>query len=401
MPKLDLTDRFCSTIKTTRNEDYFDAKTTGLGLRVSPSGVKAWSVIFTSPKDGKRSRLSLGHYPATSLARARTLAIEARGKVEAGTDPRDESNPSAVTVGMLAENYIEKHARTIKTGKDLARRLRHDVLPVIGGVKLADLHRRDVHRVLDRIKDRGSPQSAAKAQGDIHSMLKWAIARGDLEHDPMMAMEAPEAANARERFLTEYEIAALWQAWPDVLPAPVVMALKIALVTGQRIGEVTGMMEDEIDLAKATWTIPPERAKNGTQHVVPLSHLALDLIRQARRSGINGRLFPLSSMKIGQQLIRYRERLPVSDWAAHDLRRTVCTHLAKMGFSPLIIGSVVNHRQVTKQGVTLGVYVQYDYAKEKREALDAWAERLTAIVRGDMVADVIHLHRVDRNREAL
>jgi integrase len=397
MPKLDLTDRFCSTIKTDRNEDYFDAKTTGLGLRVSASGVKAWSVIFTSPKDGKRARLSLGHYPATSLARARTLAIEARGKVEAGDDPRDVANPSAVTVGMLIKAYIEKHARTIKTGKDLARRLRVDVLPVIGSVRLADLHRRDVHRALDRIKDRGSPQSAAKAQGDIHSMLKWAIARGDLDHDPMMAMDAPEAANSRERFLIEDEITALWQAWPNVLPALVVLALRFALVTGQRIGEITGMIEEELDLPKAIWTIPAERAKNGSQHVVPLSPMALDLIREARRTAINGRLFPgLNSMKVGQQLIRYRDRLPVSDWAAHDLRRTVCTHLAKMGFSPLIIGSVVNHRQVTKQGVTLGVYVQYDYAREKREALDAWAERLAAIVRGGLVAEVIPMRGVDR-----
>ena len=53
-----------------------------------------------------------------------------------------------------------------------------------------------------------------------------------------------------------------------------------------------------------------------------------------------------------------------------------------MGFSPLVIGSVVNHRQVTKGGVTLGVYVQYDYAKEKREALDMWAARLAGIVAG-------------------
>ena len=79
MPRLDLTDRFCATIKTKKLVDYFDAKTTGLGLRVSPTGVKAWSVMFTIPGSQKRARLSLGSYPATSLARARTLAIEARG----------------------------------------------------------------------------------------------------------------------------------------------------------------------------------------------------------------------------------------------------------------------------------------------------------------------------------
>ena len=146
MPKLDLSDKFIATLKAKKKPvDYFDSKTTGLGLRVSPTGLKASSVMFTLPGTEKRARLSLGSYPATSLATARTKAIEARGKVEGGEDPRVaqiiDAHPVAgadgVTVAMLAENYIAKHGRKIKTGKDLARRLRVDVLPIIGTVKLA------------------------------------------------------------------------------------------------------------------------------------------------------------------------------------------------------------------------------------------------------------------------
>lgn len=398
MPKLDLSDRFIATLKAKKKPvDYFDSKTTGLGLRISPTGLKAWSVMFTLPGTEKRARLSLGTYPATPLATARTKALEARSKVEAGEDPRIEPmlhdgpapEGAAVTVAMLAENYIERHGRQIKTGKDLARRLRVDVLPIIGNVRLADLHRRDVHRVLDAINDRGSPQAAAKAFGDMRAMLKWAVQRGDLDADPMAAMETPEASKPRERFLTEEEIAALWPAFP----APVALALKLALVTGQRIGEVTGITLDEIDFAKALWNLPAERSKNGSAHTVPLSPMALDLIAQARRTAIGDRLFPgLNSMKVGQQLIRYRDRLPVSDWAAHDLRRTVCTHLAMLGVSPLVIGACVNHRGTTKSGVTMSTYVRYDYAKEKREALELWADRLRAIVAGD-AARVIPMNR--------
>ena len=69
--------------------------------------------------------------------------------------------------------------------------------------------------------------------------------------------------------------------------------------------------------------------------------MALAIIKEARSTAINGRLFPgLNSVKVGQQVIRYRDRLPVSDWAAHDLRRSVCTHLAKMGVPTLHIGAV-------------------------------------------------------------
>ena len=77
--------------------------------------------------------------------------------------------------------------------------------------------------------------------GDIRSMIRWAVSRGDLEHDMMQGMKAPGVSPPRERFLTEDEIAALWEAWPTLLPPRVTLALKLALVTGQSIGEITGM----------------------------------------------------------------------------------------------------------------------------------------------------------------
>ena len=195
-------------------------------------------------------------------------------------------------------------------------------------------------------------------------------------------MEEDDGSKARTRFLTEEEIAAVWPAL-SMLKEPVELALKLALVTGQRIGEVCGMTEAELDLPKAVWTIPAERSKNGEAHTVPLSDMALELIAEARSTAINGRLINRSSEAVAQALLYKIGRLPVTGWTAHDLRRTVCTHLAKMGVPPLHIGAVVNHRQVTKSGVTLGVYVQYDYAKEKREALSLWADRLAAIVKGE------------------
>jgi integrase len=381
--RVELTDRFIATIKANTITDFFDAKTKGLSLRVAPTGSKSWAVMYTVPGSDRRARMVLGSYPATSLARARALAMEAHAKVEAGTDPRTEATHGTMTVAMLIDSYVAKHARTIKTGKDLARRLRVEVLPVIGNIRLAELHRRDVQRVLDHINERGSPQSERKVFGDIRSMLKWAVSRGDLEHDKTQGMKAPGISPPRERFLTEEEIAALWEAWPTLLPPRVTLALKLALVTGQRIGEITGMMEDELDRRKGVWTIPASRSKNGSQHVVPLTDMALSIIKEARATAVLGRLFPgLNSVKVGQQVIRYRDRLPVSDWAAHDLRRSVCTHLAKMGVPVLHIGAVANHRQVTKAGVTLSHYVQHDYAKEKREALELWADRLSAIVAG-------------------
>src|SRR5262249_41685328 len=69
-------------------------------------------------------------------------------------------------------------------------------------------------------------------------------------------------------------------------------------------------------------------------------------------------------------------------WTAHDLRRTALTGMAKLGIPPLTLGYIANHRTTTKAGITLGVYVQHQYEKEKREALELWADRLQGIVSG-------------------
>jgi integrase len=245
-------------------------------------------------------------------------------------------------------------------------------------VPLASLHRRDIHRVLDRIKERGSLSMAGRTFTDLRAMLSWAVARGYLENNPAAHMDEAPTAKPRERYLSDEEIAALWPAL-SAFKKPVELALKLALVTGQRIGEVCGISDNELDLAKALWTIPAERSKNGQSHTVPLSEMALELIAETRSGG---RSLSCTPDRIAHVLAYHMQSLPVKEWRAHDLRRTVCTHLAKMGFSPIVIGSVVNHRQVTKAGVTLGTYVQYDYAREKRDALDAWADRLSAIVTG-------------------
>jgi integrase len=260
---------------------------------------------------------------------------------------------------------------------------------------LVELHRRDIHRVLDRIKDRGSPLAAAKAQQDMRTLIRWAIQRGYLDTDPMIGMQAAQKSKPRERFLSEEEIARVWPAL-SILAKPVEQALKLALVTGQRIGEICAMTEDELDIAKATWIIPADKTKNGCRHTVPLTAMAIEIIAEARRGAVNGRLFPtFDSVKLGHALQDARPRLPVSDWAAHDLRRTLCTHLAMMAVSPVTIGAVVNHNTATKAGVTLSTYVRYDFAKEKRQALEMWAERLSAIVAGE-VATVIPMNATIR-----
>ena len=130
-------------------QDYFDTVTRGLVLRVAAGGRKAWCLFYTSPRDGKRARIGLGTYPAVGLAAARAKALEAAGHVVSGNDPRRILKASAaMTVSDLARAYLaDPRKLRLRTVDEIERRLRRDVLPVIGEIRIVELGRRDCQRV--------------------------------------------------------------------------------------------------------------------------------------------------------------------------------------------------------------------------------------------------------------
>ncbi len=287
MPRVELTDRFVSGTKAKNAPvDYFDAKNPGLNLRVTPKGVRTWSVIFTSPKDGKRARLTLGRYPQTPLSRARALAIEARGHVDEGKDPRDvyAARGGAMTVRALIASYLDKHVRpNLRSAKAIERRFTKNVLPIIGNLPLGDLHKREINRVVDPILKRGKPVEAARCFEDVRALFRWGVARGDLDYNPMDGMRKPATSQPRERVLSDAEVKALWAALPTALPRSkaVQRIIKLCLLTAQRVGEVSGMMLPELYIDRRLWKIPGARTKNKHTHVVPLSDLAVEVIEEA------------------------------------------------------------------------------------------------------------------------
>jgi len=291
-----------------------------------------------------------------------------------------------MTAGDLIESYIGKHVSTLKSAARTERRLRVNVLQVIGDVKLAELHRRDINRAIDAIVARGAPREARHTFDTVRGMVSWAVRRGDLDRDIMQGAGAPSKGAPRERFLTDEEIAKLWRAWGIMLKPQLATILRLCLATGQRLGEVAGMARAEIDLDKRLWTLPASRTKNGHAHQVPLSDLALELIGETiSRPGklFSDRIFPgARAAQATEALCKLRGKLPVEGWTSHDLRRTCATKMAELGVSPIVIGHCLNHRTSTRAGMTLAVYVQHSYGAEKRAALDLWGDRLRAIVAG-------------------
>ena len=175
--------------------------------------------------------------------------------------------------------------------------------------------------------------------------------------------------------------------------------------------------------AAREWRLPPLRTKNAHAHVVPLSDLAISIITDALAdAGNHHEVFPCGEGSLGPAAVArtiHRAHKPDDDreadgngeeangkangtekigagegissspspsrfgiapWSAHDLRRTALTGMARLGVAPMVLGHIANHRSTTRGNVTFAVYAHYAYDKEKRVALDQWADHLEAVI---------------------
>jgi integrase len=395
VPKVKLTDRFVLGARPEGRTDYFDAVTTGLVLRVAAGGRrKSWCLFYTSPLDGKRARVGLGAYPAVRLADARAKAIEAAGAAVSGSDPRRTMKASAdTTVAGLVEAYLRDPRKArLRTIDEIEWRLRRDVLPVIGSLRITEVARRDVRNVFEPIERNGKSVAARRVFEDIRAMLRWAVEHEYLPTNPIEAMRGPEINAPRERVLSDSEIKMLWKALPEVLPSTYRRIVQLCLLTAQRLGEVAGMTRNELHFDRAEWHLPGIRTKNGHPHIVPLSDPAVTIIQEALEDAADALVFSPQGKSVSAIVSMRNQQFGIPQWTTHDLRRTALTGMAQLGVAPIVLGHVANHLTTTKAGITLAVYSKYNYAQEKRAALDLWADRLGAIV-GGTAADVVPLNR--------
>jgi integrase len=230
------------------------------------------------------------------------------------------------------------------------------------------------------------------------------VSEGYLNASPVQGIGQRVKEQSRSRSLSEREIHAFWTGLDKAkMAAGTKLALRLALVTGQRIGEVCGALKSEVNLDKAEWLIPARRVKNRRDHSVPLSPMAVELFRQASElSGESPFLFPsrprsnlvkreqhLASHGVAHAMQGALKELGLAGNPAtpHDLRRTVASHLAAMGIGENVVARVLNHASEIGKTITGAVYIRHSFAAEKRHALEAWAAELERIVIAGPAAD--------------
>lgn len=365
-----------------RRVDYMDLGLKGFGIMVQPTGLKTFFVRYRTPR-GLR-RLTLGSYPVTSLADARKAALAAIGRVATGGDPQEarQAERAAPTFGDLAASYLELHAKRRKRRwKEDERMLEMDLLPAWRNVPAAEIRRRDVAQVLDRIVGRGSPIMANRVRALASKVFNFGLVREVVEFNPVTGVPPAGQERSRDRVLSETEVRTLWVLWEGE-SSVASAALRMLLLTAQREMEVLTMRWEHID--GSWWNVPAGVVKNKLAHRVFLAPPTLGLLADLR--GLTGSrewVFAsprtdrhTSSLNTAKQ--RFRTRSGIDDWAPHDLRRTAATHMGRMGVSRATIAKVLNHGE---PGVT-AVYDRSTGEAEVAQALGLWGRRLDEILRG-------------------
>jgi integrase len=380
-----LTDRLLKSLKpapTGQRTVHWDAARPSFGVRITDRGVISFFVMRRMPGRPQPVRISLGRYPDIGLAKARALATVAIGDLVSGIHPKARE-PQVMTFAALAEAFLSRPAAARqRTADEIRKTVGRYLLPRWGRRDAASITRADAITMVEALDRASGPYTAAKALALASSIFRHAMTREQIAINPCALIKITDFVGdmaPRQRVLTTAEIELLWRATADIYPAG--PFARLLLLTAVRRSEAAHMTWGEVDLDGALWVVPASRTKGGVPHEVPLSPMAIDLLRSLPRftggdfvfSTTGGRT-GIRSFALYKDAIDARSRL--TNWRFHDLRRTARTNLASLGVSPFIAELVIGHQQK-------GVHKVYDvhrYQTEKRTALEAWADRLRDIV---------------------
>lgn len=405
-----LTDRLLKSLKARPQRfEIMDSVVRGMGIRVSERGVRPFILIARYPGSRNPTRRALGEYPAMSLEKAREKAGHWIGLIHRGIDPAAEEEPArlseqrkrANTFASVAEDFILMKLSKERRGKEVERFLRREFIPILGARAISDIAPADIRSVILPIAAR-APYSAHYALGSVKRLYNWAIGQHayGIEASPCDRLPPKDIIGKREpryRVLNDDELFACWRA-ASRMPYPHGPMLQMLMLTGQRHSDVSCAPWSEFNVGKREWIIAPGRFKSNTHHLVPLTDTVIALLERLPRFERSDFLFAIGGRKVHRGIDgRVKDRLDVrmertlralgrrrgedpsrvklQPFVVHDLRRSLRTYLPKLKVQSEIAEAVIGHG---KRGIERH-YNLYEYADEKRDALEKWATRLREI----------------------
>jgi len=433
------TDSFLTGLKPAaspyKRRDNADVK--GFGIQVSTGGTKTFFLSCTI--DGKSVYLNLGRYTPpiresqsagptkSNLVERREYARILRSKAEQGIDPRiwiaeQDGQREKGSLGDLLDCYLSSlgyHDSESLSKMTHQKRKAALALQRPSASHAAQIFDRDIRSTIDaslpanaitadmvttalaKIVKRGAMTQANRAHSYLHAAFRYGLqfdhdpsstnddVRFYLSTNPVAAVKRPmKSEPTGDVDLSAEEIKQLWKALDNYEQMSVdsKTAIKLLLVTGQRVETVLEAPRSEFDLNRGIWDVPASRMKAKRSHVIPLHPMAIDLIDQQMSIHSSPMLFPGSKdpeksmihSSLSRAASRFCERTKFRKFTPRDLRRTWKTRAGEIGISK----SDRDHVQAHAMGsdVSSKHYDRYDYAAEKLAAMNTWCDFLQALV---------------------
>ncbi|MDT2024562.1 phage integrase central domain-containing protein [Methylocella sp. CPCC 101449] len=379
---------------------YFDDGFSGFGLRLRagsgrrPAVSRTW--IYQYRFRGKQRRYILlsvdaGENLADTFGPAYDLADTARAQVRLGVDPQAEKQKDKldaakklVTLEIVAKKYIAAVSKDLR--KSSAAALEYHLKTLWAPLKQSEINEIKLAHVAARIRtiaDEKGGYTANRARASLHSLYSWAIGEGLANGNPVAGSNKATKEQKRDRVLSDNELVLIWRYSGDDHFGSIV---KLLILLASRRDEVACMGRSEIS-ASGSWVVPGHRTKNALPLSLPLPAAAQNIIdKQPIRDNRDfvfgygeGGFSGFSNAKEALDKRIKKAGFKMASWRIHDIRRSVSTGMNNIGILPHVVEEILNHVSGHRAGVA-GTYNYSRYDKEKREALQAWADHVTALV---------------------
>ncbi len=376
----------------------FDGR--GLYLEITSKASKRWR--FKYRYLGKEKLLSLGIYPDVKLKVARTKRDELREQLANGIDPSakrkmekiSKIEGAANSFEVLGREWLERHRDNwvANYADRVLRRLEKDIFPFIGKIPVSEITPIIILNCIKKIEDRGTIETAHRTMQNCGQIMRYAVATARAERDPTTDLKGAIRPAKGKHFaaITEpSEVGELLRAI-DTFNGTLVCecALKLAPLVFVRPGELRHAKWEDIDLKKKEWSYLVPKTK--TQHIVPLSEQALEILKELHPltcksdyvfPSSRGYTKPMSDNAILAALRRME--IPKDKMSGHGFRAMARTLLDEvLGFPPHLIEHQLAHAVRDPNG---RAYNRTSHLKQRKEMMQAWANYLDELKAGGQV----------------
>lgn len=303
---------------------------------------------------------------------ARQKALEAKEVTDCGIDPTEHRKQELLGLNKrrfdkVVARFIELHLKpNTKNWKDTSRLLIVTAVSVWESTDITKIDRAAVHELIDHISEQKGVSYAREIRKHLSILFNWAADRGICPFSPMAGMKRVDLRyKPRERVLSIEEIKTVWDAAAE-MGYPFGPIVQLLILTGQRRSEIAGIKRPWVNPECEYFEVPASKYKTGIPHVVPLTELSRGILRKQPLWNGGDFIFSITNGKTpssgsSKAKVKLDIASELTGWTLHDLRRSVATHMARLGVMQEHIERVLGH---TIAGVA-GTYNRYSYFDEK------------------------------------